>query len=341
MIASLDFFGTGDNRVAVFDWTGLSTLNSPGCSQCGGIDFGGQLFTTQVTYQDEFLACPVTDYFLPGLTPAGLPYTFCSLAAQKAGPIPLGDNCVKFEGVPKAVGSCPEGGIATNGDGASNAFYAQGVIWTTAETVIVQNFQNTAPEVHVGATYWGVSVQNPDNSQGDQSSASEGVTFQVAQQGYVSAAHEDIEFPSVAATQQSILMSFTMSGNGGPTGADNGGFFPSSAYLLLTSNSQGNNVKIHVADLGQAPQDGFSEYQGYTVAFTTFGTRPRWGDYGTSVFDPTTGRFVFASEFIQHPNCDDATFAHTSLPPSPLDHTCGGTRAPAANWGSSVNSISP
>jgi hypothetical protein len=44
MLEALDFYGHGDNRIAVFDWTGLKNLNSPNCSTCSGIQFGGQLF---------------------------------------------------------------------------------------------------------------------------------------------------------------------------------------------------------------------------------------------------------------------------------------------------------
>ena len=45
MLDSLDFFGQGDNRIAVFDWTGLANLNTFGCFTCFGIHFGGQLFS--------------------------------------------------------------------------------------------------------------------------------------------------------------------------------------------------------------------------------------------------------------------------------------------------------
>ena len=45
MLESLDFFGAGDNRIAVFDWTGLANLNSFACFTCFGVHFGGQLFS--------------------------------------------------------------------------------------------------------------------------------------------------------------------------------------------------------------------------------------------------------------------------------------------------------
>jgi hypothetical protein len=319
MMASLDFIGTGDNRIAVFDWTGLSNLNSPGCSTCAGISFGGQLLTGLTTYQDEGASCFVSQYYTVS--------TFCGLAPQKAGPIPLGDACTNsatatLPFLPLASVPCPEGGIATNGDGATNAFYAQGTLWTAVSTLVVQKFGTAASEIHVGATYWGVNVENSHS----------GVSFQISQQGIVSASHEDLEFPAIAATEGSVLMSFTLSGNGGPTGANHGGFYPSSAYIMLSDGWEGSGQNvIHVADQGKSPTDGFTEYQGY--AGSTLSTRPRWGDYGQAVFDPSTGKFYFATELIQHASCSESTFL--------TDPTCGGTRAPAANWGTSINSLSP
>ena len=45
MLGALDFYGSGDDRIAVFDWTGLDNLNSPNCFACGGVHFSGQLFS--------------------------------------------------------------------------------------------------------------------------------------------------------------------------------------------------------------------------------------------------------------------------------------------------------
>ena len=39
MLDTLDYHGQGDTRIAVFDWTGLSALNSP--SRLARIKFGG------------------------------------------------------------------------------------------------------------------------------------------------------------------------------------------------------------------------------------------------------------------------------------------------------------
>ena len=123
-------------------------------------------------------------------------------------------------------------------------------------------------------------------------------------------------------------MSFTLSGNGGPTGADQGGFYPSSAFGRLSSSSSGLvGSVINIADLGQAPQDGFTEYLGG-------GSRPRWGDYGAAVYDAAMNRIYFASQYIQYPNCTGSAFTLTV-------GTCGGTRDGYANWGTSVNYVGP
>ena len=321
MVASLDFLGAGDNRVAAFDWTGLSNLNSHGCSSCDDVSFGGALLTGQVTYRDEGAACPASQ--------GG----FCGLGAQKTGPVPLGDNCALIPGS-GLTSPCPESGIATNGDGTTEASYAQGQLWTSVSTLVTETFLQrgaASSETHLGVTYWAIGTGGHDQS-----------GFKIANQGYVAASHEDIEFPSIAAMDGGgALMAFTLSGNGGPTSADNGGFYPSTAYGTIGTGSSGlSGSVIHIAALGKSPQDGFSEYLGYPPQQNT---RPRWGDYSQAIFVPSTddglggdgqggAGVYFSTEFIQSPTCSDSAFL--------ADPTCGGTRAPFANWGTSINFLS-
>jgi hypothetical protein len=107
------------------------------------------------------------------------------------------------------------------------------------------------------------------------------------------------------------------------TGVD---YYPSTAYIWF--NAGGSPVtSIHIADLGQSPQDGFTEYLGYPGPL-----RPRWGDYSAAVFVPHHGT-VFAGEYIQTPTCVGTAFTLTI-------GTCGGTRDGLANWGTSVNMAS-
>jgi hypothetical protein len=320
MLASTDFYGfaggfpsAGANQIGVFDWTGLSGLDSPNCSKCSAIQFGGQLFSGVQLYNDPANAIGV-----------GV------LGAQKAGPIPLGNECGVVNRPPTATppGGCPEGGLNTNDDGFFQVSQAQDQLWGAVDTAINQSYSSEAtPEQHAGAAYWVLGTSSFDKT---------GV-FTLTSQGYVSARHEDLEFPAMAAEgfpsqdggNGGAIMGFTLSGDGGPTGADNGGFYPSSAFGRVSSTSGGLLGSINVADLGQSPQDGFSEYR------TSPPTAPRWGDYGWAFFVPGAGgKIYFASGYIQYPNCQPPEFTLT-IP------TCGGTRDGRANWGTSVNYVVP
>ncbi len=312
MVGSLDFYGfvplatSGDNRIAAWAWTGLSALNSPGCASCNSaIRFTGQLFSGVNRYYD-----PETANF------GGI------FAPQKIGPIPLGDDCSVLPGT---TGPCPEGGIQTNGDFLTQVSQAQGQLWTSTGTQIAQTYTRANAEIHMGAVYWVLGTHSFDTTG----------KFTLTGQGYASPKHEDLSMPAMAATPSSggkAIMLFTLTGNGGPTGADHGGFYPSTAFGRLTSTSGGMlNSTVNVADLGKSPQDGFSEYQGYPGP-----TRPRWGDYSWGLFVPGTGgRIYFANEYIQYPNCTGPAFNPKAI------GTCGGTRDGMANWGTSVNYVVP
>ncbi|HEY2552049.1 MAG TPA: hypothetical protein VGI64_15890 [Streptosporangiaceae bacterium] len=301
MLDTLDFRGQGDNRIAVFDWTGLSALDSANCAACGAVTFGGQLFSGTNFYFGEGVNAP-----------------------QKTGPIPLGDECgaagLSTGANPPA--SCPEGGIATNGDNFTQASQSQGQLWGAISTETTQSFAGEATgEVHQGAAFWEIGTKGFDQS---------GV-FTLTSQGYVSPAHEDLSMPDIAAPDHGpAALFFTLTGNGGPAGADNGGFFPSTAFGRLgVGASDLNASKVSVADLGQAPEDGFGEYQGFPGR-----TSPRWGDYSAGVYDPGSNKIFFSTNYIQFPNCAPPQFTLALA-------TCGGTRDGFANWGTSVNSVSP
>jgi hypothetical protein len=312
MLGSLDFYGflplatSGDNRIAAWAWTGLSALNSAGCATCNAnIRFQGQLFRGVNKYYD-----PETANF------GGI------FAPQRVGPIPLGDQC-GAAGLSSSA-SCPEGGLATNGDNLTQVSQAQGQIWTSTSTQIAQTYTRANAEIHMGAVYWVLGTRSFDSTG----------KFTLTGQGYVAAKHEDLTRPAMAGTPSPggrAIMLFTLSGNGGPTGADHGGFFPSTAFGRLTSTSNGLlNSAINIAAMGRSPQDGFSEYQGFPG-----GTRPRWGDYSWGFFVPGSGgRIYFANEYIQFPNCTGALFTLENA-------TCGWTRNGQTNWGTSVNYVVP
>ena len=313
MVSALDFlsfFGDpspGDNRVAVWDWTGLSNLKSSGCGSCNGVNFGGQVFTNQQPY-----------YGPENLFGVG------NLSPQKAGPIPLGQQCTAAGATSQP---CPEGEINPNADNMTQVSQAQGQLWAALPTEVNQTFGPTA-EIHNGAAYWVIGTGSFDKT---------GV-FSMTNQGYVSAAHEDMEMPAMAGEgtggNGKAIMLFTLNGNGGPGGADHGGFFPSTAYGRLTSTSLGlTGSVINIADAGKSPTDGFSEYQPFPAPGSP--PRPRWGDYSWGIYLPDgSNRLYFANEYIQFPNCTGNAFTVTI-------GTCGGTRDGLANWGTSVNYVVP
>ncbi len=314
MMSALDFnsfFGNpsvGDNRMAVWDWTGLRNLKSSGCRSCSGVNFGGQVFTGQPYYGPENI------------------FGVGNLAPQKAGPIPLADECeTPTVGAPKQP--CPEGGINPNSDSMTQVSQAQGQLWSALPTEVNQRFASSS-EIHDGAAYWVV----------DTGSFNKTGLFTITHQGYVSAAHEDLEMPAMAGEgtggNGKAIMFFTLNGNGGPTHADHGGFYPSTAYGRLTATSLGlQGSTINIADLGQSPQDGFTEYQPFPAAGNP--PRPRWGDYSWGIYLPGgSNRLYFATEYIQYPNCTGDAFTLTI-------GTCGGTRDGLANWGTSVNYVVP
>jgi hypothetical protein len=298
MLDSLDFFGSGDTRIAAFDWTGLSSLNG----NARDVRFGGQLFSGTGFYEDLGLTVP-----------------------QKAGPIPLGDECgaAGLSVAPKggtAPASCPEGTIATNGDNFTQVSQDQGELWSSLSTEVSQSFGHGKPETHVGILYFVVGTATFDRF---------GV-FSLTSSAYVSPAHEDATMPVLAgADDGGAILAFTLTGDGGPGGADHGGFFPSTAFARLSAFSGRITSPVFVADLGQAPQDGFTEYLGFPGPLSQ-----RWGDYSAAVYAPGTGKIYFANEYIPFPACSGSAFTLTLA-------TCGGTRDAMANWGTSVNSVTP
>ena len=147
----------------------------------------------------------------------------------------------------------------------------------------------------------------------------------------MSPAREDLAFPVIAAPDYGpAALFFTLTGNGGPTGADNGGFFPSTAFGQLSagaSDLQGS--KVSVVDLGQSPR---------TVSASTWASPvpPVRAGVTTALASTTrvSNKIFFSTNYIQFPNCAPPQFTLTLA-------TCGGTRDALANWGTSVNSVTP
>ena len=115
-------------------------------------------------------------------------------------------------------------------------------------------------ETHQGAAYWVIGTGSFDET---------GV-LTLTSQGYVTAAHEDLEMPAMAAEGAAFqdggnggaIMDFTVSGDQNPVTGATGpgeGFYPSAAYGRVSSTSGGLlGSVINIADLGESPQDGFT-----------------------------------------------------------------------------------
>lgn len=251
-------------------------------------------------------------------------YVFPShLVAQKDGPIPLGQSGRYSCDVP---GSCAliggtktpqaEGAIQPNDDQFGSAVFADGLVWGGLTTALSDN--------RTAIAYFAVKPRLTSSGLGGSS---------IELQDYLTARGNSLLFPSIAVTAEGQgLINFTLVGQS---------YFPTSAYALLDREGAG---KVKIAALGQSPQDGFSEYECRNAQpgglCNQFGVpyRPRWGDYSAAV--AVGDRFVFSSEYIQFPNCSLAEFTQGNIDNSKLDHTCGGTRQRAANWGTSVNTLS-
>jgi len=128
-------------------------------------------------------------------------------------------------------------------------------------------------------------------------------------QGYVGNWNNDVIFPAIGVSSvsgRSVAMVYTLTGND---------HYPSVAVNKFTATSPPSSIPVVLQ--GQDVLDDFAWY--------FFGT-PRWGDYSAAVGDGTN--VYLATEYIQYPSCDDATFV--------FDPTCGGTRSEFTNWGTGL-----
>src|SRR5260370_32008174 len=121
---------------------------------------------------------------------------------------------------------CPESGLATNGDGFTQASKAQGQVWGAIPTEINQSYRSqSAPELHQGVAYYVAGTSSFDS----------GGPLTLTSQSYVSPKHEDLTMPAMAAEGTAsqdggngrALITFTLSGNGGAPRGAGGGFLPS------------------------------------------------------------------------------------------------------------------
>jgi hypothetical protein len=92
------------------------------------------------------------------------------------------------------------------------------------------------------------------------------------------------------------------------------GLYPSSAFSFVNPGRSQLAKSIMVSGPGQDPLDEFAV---------------RFGDYSSSVAVGNT--LYLESELVQYPNCSSGAYL--------ADPTCGGTRGPNTNWGTSITVV--
>jgi hypothetical protein len=212
-------------------------------------------------------------------------------ATQKAGDYPLG----QFFGE-------SENQLNANDDRMNQVVYAAGLLYSGLNTVIGDGSRS-------GIAYF-IVLPFVSKDHGNLS-----VHAAMVKQGYVSAANDNVLFPSIGvnALGQGV-MTFTLSGPN---------YYPTAAYV--TVNAITGAGSIHIGGAGVGPADGFTGY----AAEGGNGVQ-RWGDYSAAVAD-SDGSIWFATEYI----AQTCTLAQWTA-----DSTCGGTRTQLANWSTFVGHVS-
>lgn len=213
-------------------------------------------------------------------------------ATQKAGDYPLG----QFLGESETI-------LNANDDRMNQVVYTAGLLYSGLNTVVGDGSR-------VGIAYF-IVLPYVTKDHGTLN-----VHALMVKQGYVSAANDNIMFPSIGVNQFGQgAMTFSLSGPN---------YYPTSGYVTINAISGAG--KIHAAGVGAGPADGFT---GYPSLVGGDGAE-RWGDYSAAVAD-ADGSVWFASEYIAQ-TCTLATWT--------TDSTCGGTRTQLANWSTFVGHVS-
>ncbi len=183
---------------------------------------------------------------------------------QKAGSYPLG----------MSLGD-PEEAVDTGDDRMLQVYYTNGRLYTTLATSLFDPSGQSGPRA--GGAWFDIQASSSFTS----------ISAHVEHQGYIgiNSPNASVHYPAFAVNNSGegvIGFSFT-----GPN------YFPSTGYVLY---SHGAVVpQIHLAGVGQAPDDGFSGYSQFGGAGVG-----RWGDYSAAMVSPG-GRLWFASEYIPNP----------------------------------------
>lgn len=241
-----------------------------------------------------------------------IPYSVPGRSNQKAGDVPLAD-CLSDSSLPVAPGvfGCWQlvvGGkgpfpnteklVDSNDSRIQQVFFANGKLWSALDTSLMID-GDTGPRA--GIAFF---VINPHAGK-------------VQQQGYAGILGNNLTYPALAVTPSGRgVMAFTMLGND---------HYPSAGYAGIDAKIGVGD--LHIAAEGLGPDDGFTGYN----PTASFGTRPRWGDYGGAAVDGNS--IWIASEYVNQ-TCTFDTFLATNF-------RCGNTRTQLGNWGTRISKVVP
>jgi hypothetical protein len=209
---------------------------------------------------------------------------------------PFGTGCWRYFFLSGGPFPNAEKHIDSNDSRMQQVYFANGKLWGALDTAV-----SVGGATKAGIAYY---VLNPHSGK-------------LFQQGTVAVANNNVTYPSIAVNQSGRgVMAFTL------VGADH---YPSAAYTSIDAKIGAGD--IHVAAEGVGPDDGFTGYNPHSA----YGTRPRWGDYGSAVSDGTY--LWIASEYINQ-TCTLSDYIASGF-------NCGGTRASLGNWATRISQLVP
>jgi hypothetical protein len=282
-MSALDWFGSVDNRIALWAVTNTSSISA----------FFPDMFINFAIASTESYGFPFTDtpFFSPyAEQPSSGNQPLCDFfIGPFCEPGPIANNDDRMNEV-KSVVPTPAGPAHNWGGLNTDALVADPLGHLHRRSAIA--YFDVQANAWDGPFIIGAAVANSGKGQ-----------------GYVANWNNDVVFPAIAvgtAADENAEIVYTLTGND---------HFPSAAISPVSVFHVAPDIEIALA--GQDILDDFAWY---------FFGDPRWGDYSAAVGD---GHSLFlATEYIQYPSCDDATFL--------FDPTCGGTRSEFTNWGTGL-----
>jgi hypothetical protein len=190
-------------------------------------------------------------------------------------------------------------------------------------TEVNQTFASSS-EIHEGAVYWAVDTSSFDKTR----------QFIITNQGYVSAAHEDLEFPAMAgegtAGNGGAIMDFTLNGNGGQRMPTTAAFTEHRLRPAYRHLERPDRVGDQRRGRGPVIPGRVHRVPGQPRPDPAPLGRLQLGNLPPRRQQPV----VVRHQLHPVPQLHQKAF-------TPTIGTCGGTRDGLANWGTSVNYVVP